>query len=91
MWQFRSQARSPYRLTHEDLIASILSGTPINEARALAESTMTGILGREPAYSGRAVTWDDAMTSQSRLGPREYALGAYPIPPVAMPGRYRFE
>ena len=52
---------APYRLTHEDLIASILAGTPINEAQAMAESTMTGILGREAVYSGQAVTWEKAM------------------------------
>jgi predicted dehydrogenase len=89
-WQYRSKSASPYRLTHEDLIASILSGKPINEARAVAESTMTGILGREAAYSGRAISWDDAMKSQTRLGPRDYAMGPFPMPPVAMPGTYKF-
>lgn len=90
-WQFHGESRSAYRLTHEDLIASILSGNPINEASAAAESTMTGILGREAAYSGRAVSWDEAMKSQTRLGPPAYTMGPYPIPPVAMPGQYRFE
>ena len=90
-WQFRQDAGSAYRLTHEDLIASILAGTPINEAQAVAESTMTGILGREAVYSGQAVTWEKAMQVQARLGPPEYAMGAYPIPPVAMPGQYRFD
>jgi predicted dehydrogenase len=90
-WQFRPEGQSAYRLTHEDLIASILSGKPINEAQAIAESTMTGILGREAAYSGRAVSWDDAMKSQRRLGPREYTMGSHAMPAVAMPGSYRFE
>jgi hypothetical protein len=90
-WRFRGSQASPYRLTHEDLIASILAGTPINEAQALAESTMTGILGREAVYSGRAVTWEKAMQSAARLGPAEYAMASYPIPPVAMPGQYQFE
>lgn len=46
----------PYRLTHEHLIASVIAGTPINEAQAFAESTLTGIMGREAVYSGRPVT-----------------------------------
>ena len=82
---------NPYRLAHEHLIASILAGSPINEAQAIAESTMTGIMGREAVYSGRAVTWDQAMKSEMRLGPPSYEMGAYQIPPVYMPGQYHFE
>ena len=38
----RQRSPSPYRQEHEDLIASIRAGNPINEAQAVAESTMTG-------------------------------------------------
>jgi hypothetical protein len=31
------------------------------------------------------------MKSEARLGPTQYAFGPYPIPPVSMPGEYRFE
>ena len=54
-WRFRDRsAPNPYKQEHEDLITSIRAGNPINEARAFAESTMTGIIGREAAYSGKA-------------------------------------
>ncbi|MHC4399267.1 MAG: Gfo/Idh/MocA family protein [Planctomycetota bacterium] len=89
-WRFREPEPSPYKQEHEDLIASIRAGSPINEARAIAESTMTGILGREAVYSGKEIKWDDAMQSTERIGPKEYRFGPYPIPPVAMPGRYQF-
>lgn len=89
-WRFREREPSPYRLEHQDLIASIREGEPINEAQAIAESTMTGILGREACYSGQAIQWDEAMNSTTRLGPDSYEFGPYPIPPVAMPGIYRF-
>jgi len=89
-WRFREKSPNPYRQEHEDLVASIRAGNPINEARAVAESTMTGIIGREAVYSGRTITWDAAMTSETRLGPERYELGPYPIPDVAMPGIYRF-
>ena len=89
-WRYRGKKSSPYRQEHENLVASIRSGNPINEAQAIAESTMTGILGREAAYSGQEVDWDTAMQSTTRLGPKEYSLGPYPIPDVAMPGVYRF-
>lgn len=90
IWRFRGKDPNPYRQEHEDLIASIRAGQPINVAKAVAESTMTGILGREAVYSGKAVDWETAMKSTHRLGPEKYELGPYPTPEVAMPGRYRF-
>ena len=90
-WRYSGEQANPYRQSHENLIASVLARSPINEAQAVAESTLTGILGREAAYSGRPVTWEQAMKSETRLGPATYAMGPYPIPPVHMPGDYRFE
>jgi predicted dehydrogenase len=89
-WRFRGDEPNPYQQEHQDLIASIRAGAPINEAQAVAESTMTGIIGREAVYSGKAVDWDRAMQSTRRLGPERYEFGPYPTPEVAMPGRYRF-
>ena len=40
---------------------------------------MTGILGREAVYSGKAIDWDAAMKSTTRLGPEKYEFGPYPI------------
>jgi predicted dehydrogenase len=85
-WRFRAKELSPYKLEHEHLVASIRSGNPINEAQAIAESTMTAIIGREAAYSGQAVEWDEAMQSTDRLGPEEYKFGPLPMDDVAMPG-----
>ncbi len=89
-WRFRERGTNPYQQEHEDLIASIRNGKPINEAQAVAEGTLTGIMGREAVYSGREVTWEDAMASTMRLGPEQYKFGPYPIPPIRMPGTYRF-
>jgi predicted dehydrogenase len=89
-WRFRDPDPNPYQQEHQDLIASVRAGNPINEARAVAESTMTGIIGREAVYSGKAVAWDEAMKSTTRLGPEKYEFGPYPVPKVAMPGVYQF-
>ncbi len=80
----------PYEQEHLNLIASIQAGNPINEAQAVAESTLTGIMGREAVYSGQAITWDAAMQSTMRLGPDTYEFGPYPTPDVARPGIYQF-
>ncbi len=89
-WHYDKKEDSAYKQEHEDLIKSIREGKPINEAQTIAEATMTGILGREAVYSGHAVDWDTAIKSETRLGPEKYELGDFPIPPVAMPGTYRF-
>ena len=68
---------------------SIRAGKPLNEAKAVAESTLTGIMGRESAYSGRSVEWDEILNAPSRLGPAKYEMGSLPFPEVAIPGQYR--
>ncbi len=89
-WHFKGGDVNPYTQEHLDLIASIRGGQPLNEARNVAESTMTAVIGREATYSGKAVEWDVAMKSDKRLGPEKYEFGPYPTPEVAMPGRYQF-
>jgi predicted dehydrogenase len=71
-----------------DLIASIRNGSPINEGKQVAESTMDAIMGRMSAYTGRALKWDWAMTaSKLDLTPPKYEFVAFPAEPVAVPGK----
>ena len=77
-WRFRERSPSAYKLEHEHLIASIRAGSPINEAQSLAESTLTGIMGREAVYSGQTIEWDEALQSTVRLGPERYEF--WPVP-----------
>jgi predicted dehydrogenase len=49
----------PYVQEHRDLVKSIRAGKPLNEARAVAEATMTAIMGRISAYTGQIVKWSD--------------------------------
>ena len=51
---------------------------------------MTGILGRESAYSGHSLEWETALASNMRLGPERYEFGNLPFPDVAIPGKYKF-
>jgi len=81
---------NPYNQEHQDLIASIRAGKPLNAAQTVAESTLTGIMGREAAYSGQTIDWDEALNSNTRLGPATYELGPLPFPAVALPGQYKF-
>ena len=89
-FRFRQPDVNPYQQEHQDLIDSIRAGTPLNEAKAVAESTLTGIMGRESAYSGRSITWEEAINSPVHLGPDKYEMGSLPFPEVATPGQYKF-
>jgi hypothetical protein len=66
---------SPYVQEHVDLVTAIRTEKPINEAVNTAESTLTAVMGRISAYTGQAMTWDEMMASDLRLGPAEYAVG----------------
>src|SRR5215471_3526382 len=83
---------NPYEQEHADMVASILGKGPyINEAMAVAESTLTCIMGREAAYSGLTITWDMIMNSQQDLMPKTFDYKAsFPVPPLPVPGKYKF-
>jgi len=54
---------------HRDLIKAILEDTPLNEAKQVADSTLTAIMGREASYSGGEVAWDDIANGKFMYGP----------------------
>jgi len=51
--------RNAYVQEHVDLLESILKNEPLNEARNVAESTLTAIMGRISTYTGKLVRWKD--------------------------------
>ena len=87
------RAADGHQIEMDDLFAAMLAGKPYNEGDA-AEGTMTAILGRMATYSGKVVTWDEAMQSSLDLAPKQFAWDAEPtvkpdadgIYPCAMPG-----
>jgi len=86
VWAYEGPKEQEYVTEHTHLVEAIRSGKPINEAQNVAESTMTAIMGRISAYSGREVTWDEVMASDLQLGPTEYALGPVPMSKAPIPG-----
>jgi len=86
-WKFDGDETNPYVQEQTDLIASIRAGKPLNEGRRIAESTLCAIMGRMSAYTGRAISWEWAMTSSKLdLTPPKYDFGPLPVEPVAIPG-----
>ncbi len=89
-WRYDGPRANPYEKTHQDFIESIRDGKPINEGREVAESTLIGIMGRESAYSGQSITWEQALNSTKSLSPPSYEFGPMPFPEVPIPGKYKF-
>ena len=80
MWRFHEQATDssgkeqttdPYVQEHVDLINAIIKGTELNEAKQVTDSTLTAIMGREAAYSGAGVAWEDILNSKFAYGPAQ--------------------
>lgn len=84
----RGEDNEPYLQEHADLIQSIRAGKPINELKTVAESTLTAIMGRMSAYTGKAVTWERALQSGEEFMPQDLSFDmSLPVPPVAVPGK----
>jgi len=75
-----------YVQEHIDLLESIVSHKPVNELKQVAESTLTAIMGRMSAYTGKAVSWDKALNSKLDTFPQNLAWGPMEEPPVPKPG-----
>ena len=89
-WKFEGPVPGPYVQEHTDLITSIREGKPLNEARQIAESSLTAIMGRMSAYTGQEITWDQALNSKEDLMPEKLEFGPFPVAPVAVPGKTPF-
>lgn len=66
---------NPYVLEHVDWVNHIRKGTAHEEATATAEASLAAVMGREAAYTGATVTWDEISASQADLAPATLALG----------------
>ncbi|QDT29576.1 Glycosyl hydrolase precursor [Gimesia panareensis] len=90
-WDFRGKSKNMYQVEHDEFFESIRSGNPINNGDYMTKSTMLAIMGRMAAYTGKSITWDEAMNSKEDLTPASYEWGPLPVPPVAMPGITAFK
>jgi hypothetical protein len=85
-WKWSGDYTNPYVQEHTNLIASIRSGSPINELKQVADSTFTAIAGRHAAYTGKVISFEQLMTEEEDLVPGTLTFGPMPTPPVAVPG-----
>ncbi len=87
-WQFEGEEYNMYQREHDVLFSSIRSGKPKNDDLNLASSTLLAILGRDAAYSGQQLTWEQALNSEVSLVPKPVDWNAkHEVPGLAQPGR----
>lgn len=86
-WKYEGAQNDMYQTEHNELFASIRSGKLINDGEFMAHSTLTAIMGRMAAYTGKRITWDEALNSTEKLGPDTYSFDMKPpVVEVAKPG-----
>ena len=68
--QFKGTLDDADAMKEKAFINSITSGKFLNEAATGAESALSGMLGRNAAYSGRELTWDELLRSEEVLDPK---------------------
>ena len=83
---------NPYQQEHDELFAAIKSGEyKLDNTLRGVEATMTAILGRMATYSGKVITWEEAMKMNHSLVPELHSFndtapvlpnskGEYPVP-----------
>ena len=64
-----------YVQEHMHLVYAIRTGNYVNEGEQTALSTLTAIMGRTAAYTGKLIGWDEILKSDMALGPKEIKFG----------------
>ena len=78
-WRFKGGGKDAYQQEHDDLFAAIRNDTPYNEGENGAKSTLTAILGRMSTYTGKEISWEQAMNSKVDTMPKDLAWDAEPL------------
>ncbi len=79
-----------YDLEHVALFNSIRKNEPINNGDYMCKATLMAIMARMSAYTGKTVTWEQALNSTEDLSPAKYEFGPLPTPAIAVPGKTKF-
>ncbi|MBL7224217.1 MAG: Gfo/Idh/MocA family oxidoreductase [Candidatus Brocadiae bacterium] len=95
-WRHSGPRPNCYQVEHDLLFDAIRNDKPCNETERCAHACLASILGRMAAFSGKLVTWDQALASTVELAPGLDSLtwdGPAPVQPdkdgrypVAQPG-----
>lgn len=95
-WKFETPKNRVmmYDQEHVELFDSIRAGKPMNNGNYMFTSSMLAILAQMVCYTGRTITWEEAMKSEQTFTQPRYAFDAEPpikpgpdgLYPCALPG-----
>ena len=88
-WKFSGELERSGVYEQRTMIESIRKGKPKSQAENGAYAALTAIMGRESAYTGKLVTWDEMLNSNLDLFPKKMEFGPVPRRAVPIPGRPR--
>ena len=87
-FKYEQASPNPEIAQHADQINAIRNSIPLNEGIRIAESSLTAIMGRMSAYTGKELSWKwIANASMLDLSPEKYEMGPLKTRPVAIPGK----
>lgn len=64
-----------YDEEHMRLVAAIRRGEHLNDIETMVQSNIVAMMGREAAYTGKFIAWDEFMASNLNMTPDSFELG----------------
>ncbi len=91
-WNRDRGATQMHQAEHDVFFAALRNGETPNDVDYMALSTLCGIMGRDAAYTGAEITWDQMLTSTKQYGPDTISsmTQKLEIGPVPVPGKTKF-
>ena len=89
-WPGQHDFGQMYQNEHKELFAAIRKGQVLNDGENAAKSSMMAIMGRMVAYTGKRLTWEQAINSKENLLPAKLEWGEIATPAIAVPGVTKF-
>ncbi len=75
-------AVSPHDQEIINFVTAIRTGNYVNDTENVTGANIVAIMGRESAYTGREVSYEEIVASNTKLGPDELKFGPVNIPAV---------
>jgi len=77
-WRYDGPKVSMYDMEHKELFEGIRSGKPVNNSDYMFTSSMLAILAQMVCYTGKEITWEQAMQSTLDFTRPKYSFDAEP-------------
>ncbi len=90
-WKYGGKIADMYQNEHDEMFAALHAGKRIDNGDYMCKSTLMALLGRMAAYTGKRVTWEQALASEQSLVPEPLRwTDAPPKCEVSIPGITKF-